>query len=142
VLGLCAWFGPLLYIFLPFSHGGNQIEKIWWSFGILEGTFAWFCRGWFGGKLVPQLTKSYLTLILGAICIASGFSLARASGVTAFAPWLRDGGCLPVGLDTPVAVLQFEVENAFTAVPTLVILGLVTSCVVDPSQRSKHTDFA
>ncbi len=137
MLGFCAWLGPLLYIFLPFSHGGNQIEKIWWSFGILEGTFAWFFRGLFVGKLIAQSSKSYLTLMLGGVCIAGGFSLARVSGLTSFEPWLRDGGCLPVGLNTPVAMLQFEVLNGITAIPTLIFLGLATGDFVDLAWRSR-----
>ena len=127
LLGLCAWVGPALYMFVPFSHAGNQIDRIWWAFGILEGSFAWLFRHHFTGKLVSQLLKSYLTLVSGGSVIAGVFALVRWVGLTTFEPELSDGSCVPSGLETPLRMLIFEVMNGICALPTLLFLGSLTA---------------
>ncbi|MEI7576095.1 MAG: hypothetical protein WCK51_04320 [Armatimonadota bacterium] len=121
-LGLCAWTGPLVYIFAPFSHSGNILGNIWWCFGILEGTFAWFFRSEFTGTPFFQSVKSYVTLIAAGVSLAGVVALSQAFGLTIFEPMLWDGGCEPISLDTPLAMLQFQVINAVVAIPTLVLL--------------------
>ena len=127
LLGLCAWFGPALYMFVPFSHAGFQIEKIWWAYGILEGSLAWLFRHHFRGKLVTQLMKSYLTIVSAGCLISGVFAIARWAGITRFEPKLVDGGCEIVGLETPLHMLIFEVMNAICALPTLLFLGSLTA---------------
>ncbi len=127
LLGLCAWVGPALYMFVPFSHAGFQIEKIWWAYGILEGSLAWLFRQHFKGKLITQLAKSYLTIVSAGCMISGVFVTARWVGITTFEPKLVDGGCEIVGLETPVLMLQFELINGICALPTLRFLGSLTA---------------
>ncbi len=127
LLGLCAWVGPALYMFVPFSHAGFQIGKIWWAYGILEGSLAWLFRHRFSGKLITQLAKSYLTIVSAGCMISGVFVIARWAGITRFEPMLVDGGCEIVGLETPVLMMQFELINGICALPTLLFLGSLTA---------------
>ena len=76
----------------------------------------------FEGKWLPQISKAYVAFIVGGSLTAGILSLLKLARVTEYEVWLHDGSCLPIGLNTPVSMLEFLIPNMIVGLP--VALGL------------------
>ena len=132
-VGLASWCGPVLYL-MTWPHSGNALGSIWWAFGVLDGVLVWVLRRAFRGKWLLQIVKAYAALVVGGSLTAGIVPLLKLARVTEYEVWLHDGSCLPVGLNTPISMLEFLILNMIVGLP--VALGLA---VLIPAGRSANS---
>jgi len=114
--GFAAWCGPVLYLATA-PHSGNALGIIGWAFGVLDGVLVWVLRSAFEGKWLPQISKAYVAFVFGGSLTAGILPLLKLARVTEYEVWLHDGSCLPIGLNTPVSMLQFLISNMIVGLP-------------------------
>ena len=130
--GFAAWCGPVLYLATAPRYG-NSLGQIVWAFGVLDGVLVWVLRRAFEGKWLPQICKAYFAYAIGGSLTAGILPLLKLARVTEYEFWLRDGSCLPIGLNTPVSMLEFLIQNMIVGLP--VALGLAA---LMPANRAAH----
>ena len=91
----------------------------------------------FEGKCLPQIMKTYIAFIVGGSLTAGVMPLLKRAGVTEYEVLLRDGSCLPIGLETPISMLQFLMENMIVGLPVSLALALLIPA--HPAERAPLT---
>lgn len=122
--GLASWCGPVLYL-MTWPHSGNALGSIWWAFGALDGVLVWVLRRASSGKVLPQILKAYAAYVVVGSLTAGIVPLLNLARVAKYEVWLHDGSCLPVGLNTPISMLQFLMEGMIVGLPVALTLALL-----------------